>query len=249
MRGRKIIDRSLRWLSRLAAGEGRAAQLCRQVKDARLTYLGQPQLMDLFRRTKELEQQNIPGAIVEAGCALGGSAIVLASAKRIDRPLRVYDVFGLIPPPGPNDGEHAKLRYQTIVRGQSDGLGGDTYYGYQNDLLGKVQANFHAFGFKPEHHNIQLVKGLFQDTLAFDQPIALAHIDCDWYDSVKVCLERIVPRLSPGGVLVIDDYDYYDSCRRAVDEFFAGRGNEFDLQRRSRLHIQRRADNGLRMAA
>ena len=34
------------------------------------------------------------------------------------------------------------------------------------------------------------------------EPVALAHLDCDWYASVLTCLENIVPRLAPGGVLV-----------------------------------------------
>jgi len=69
--------------------------------------------------------------------------------------------------------------------------------------------------------------GLFEETLRIDEPIALAHIDCDWYDSVKLCLERITPNVVPGGVLVIDDYRDWVGCRRAVDEYFAGRGDEF----------------------
>jgi hypothetical protein len=52
--------------------------------------------------------------------------------------------------------------------------------------------------------------------------MALAHIDVDWYEPVHVSLERIEPRLSPGGALVIDDYEDWSGCRRAVDEYFSG---------------------------
>jgi asparagine synthase (glutamine-hydrolysing) len=82
--------------------------------------------------------------------------------------------------------------------------------------------------------------GLFEDTLYIAEPVALAHIDCDWYQSVMLCLERITPHLIPGGVLVIDDYRDWAGCKRAVDEYFTGRGDEFRFVMRARLHIERR---------
>ena len=32
------------------------------------------------------------------------------------------------------------------------------------------------------------------------------HIDCDWYEPVMLCLERLHPLLSPGGYVIADDY-------------------------------------------
>jgi O-methyltransferase len=69
---------------------------------------------------------------------------------------------------------------------------------------------------------VHLIKGLVQDTLQVDQPVFLAHIDVDWYDPVLACLERIVPRLSDDGFLVLDDYNDWSGCRRAVDDYFKG---------------------------
>ena len=82
-------------------------------------------------------------------------------------------------------------------------------------------------------------QGLFQDTLHPAGPVALAHIDGDWYASVMTCLERIVPVLIPGGTLVIDDYHHWSGCRKAVDEYFADRRDQFAFVERSRLHIVR----------
>jgi hypothetical protein len=74
--------------------------------------------------------------------------------------------------------------------------------------------------------DVHLVKGLFQQTLpATDIPrIALLHIDGDWYDSVKVCLEHLYDRVVPGGIIQFDDYGYWQGAKKAVDEFFARRG-------------------------
>ena len=74
-------------------------------------------------------------------------------------------------------------------------MGGTAYYGYENDLMDQVRDTFARFDLDVESNNVKLVPGLFQDTIAGDEPVALAHIDGDWYDSVRTCLDRIGPRL------------------------------------------------------
>ena len=71
----------------------------------------------------------------------------------------------------------------------------------------------------------RLVKGLFQDTVPVTPvgAIAVLHLDGDWYESVKVCLEHLYDRVSPGGVIQIDDYGHWEGARKAVDEFLARR--------------------------
>jgi hypothetical protein len=103
-----------------------------------------------------------------------------------------------------------------------------------------VQRNIEQFDVNLEHARVRFFPGLFQDTLRIDQPVALAHIDCDWYESVMLCLERITPHLVPGGTLVIDDYRDWSDCKRAVDEFFASRKEDYRFNWRARLHVERR---------
>jgi Macrocin-O-methyltransferase (TylF) len=217
-----------------------ASRTVREVRRRRLTYLGYDALSDLERAVRRLEAAGVPGIIVEAGCALGGSTVVLGLAKRPDRPLRAYDVFGLIPPPSDADGDDIQARYQTVVRGESRGIGGDRYYGYEDNLRDKVANTLRSFGLDLEARRIELIQGLFQDTLWPEAAVALAHIDADWYQSVRTCVERIEPRLSRGGMLVIDDYDHWSGCRKAVDEYFAEKRDRYDFVRRARLHIVRR---------
>jgi asparagine synthase (glutamine-hydrolysing) len=61
---------------------------------------------------------------IEAGCALGGSAILLATVKNRRRPLHLFDVFGMIPAPTAEDTQEVHDRYRTIVEGKSSGIGG-----------------------------------------------------------------------------------------------------------------------------
>ena len=208
------------------------------VLDRHLTYLSSEALWDLARGVREVEAKGLPGMLIEAGCALGGSAIVLARSKKTDRELRVYDVFGLIPPPSDKDGKDVWERYQLIEAGKSTGIKGDAYYGYQEDLLGRVRQTFIEFGIPVEAEKVRLIQGLYRETLRLDGPVAFAHIDCDWYESVLDCLRQIEPRLVVSGRLVIDDYNKWSGCRRAIDEYFGGaaRGS-YRFERKSRLHI------------
>ena len=84
--------------------ERRPPSVIRSVRSESLTYLNKAALMDLFDQVRLAEQHRRAGILIEAGCALGGSAIVMASAKSRTRPFYVYDVFGMIPPPSENDG-------------------------------------------------------------------------------------------------------------------------------------------------
>jgi asparagine synthase (glutamine-hydrolysing) len=211
--------------------------IVRQVRDSSLTYLGIKALEELHDCVRRIEGRGLPGVLVEAGCALGGSAIVIASAKSPDRPLHVFDAFGMIPPPSAADGEDAHERYRIIASGESKGIAGSRYYGYRQNLYEEVVQNFHRHGLPLRENNVRLVKGLFEDVLHVGEPVALAHIDGDWHRSVMTCLTRIEPNLVPGGVLVIDDYYAWSGCKRAVDEYFSDKAGSYDFCEMSRLHI------------
>ena len=50
--------------------------------------------------------------------------------------------------------------------------------------------------------------------------ISLLRLDTDFYESTKIELEILYPKLSSGGVLIIDDYGHWKGSRKAVDEYF-----------------------------
>jgi hypothetical protein len=236
------ISKLHRWrrLLALRATDPQCSRAIKRVRHEKLTYLDRAALADLCERVTQSERDGRDGIIIEAGCALGGSAVVIAAAKHPSRPFYIYDLFEMIPPPSERDGQDAHDRYALIANHRSDGIGGNEYYGYQQDLFDRVAATFTRLGYPIKDNNIHLVQGLFEDTLLVTEPVVLAHLDCDWYDSVVTCLERIEPHLVQGGTLIIDDYDDWSGCRAAVDDYFAGRHSEFDFVQRSRLQIVRK---------
>jgi len=197
--------------------------VAREVRRRHLTYLSDAKFLSLRDAVRQVKRGNVAGDFAEFGVALGGSAIYLASELEDGRRLRGYDVFGMIPPPGERDDEKSKERYEIIRSGRSEGLGGDVYYGYQEDLFGRVCETFRTFGYPVDGSRIVLQAGLFEQTVGFgaEDRLALVHIDCDWHDPVTFCLERTAPVLSHGGMMILDDYNDYGGCRRAADAFIA----------------------------
>ncbi len=75
--------------------------------------------------------------------------------------------------------------------------------------------------------------GWFSETLPRDLPdrVAAAYFDGDFYDSIMASLEAVWPRLSPNGLILIDDYADLERSPRAwsklpgvkaaCDDFFA----------------------------
>ena len=217
-------------------------RIVHRVKSQNLTYLSDQALYEIYDQVRQIEVSGRRGILIEAGCALGGSAIIIATAKSDSRLLNVYDVFDMIPEPSSKDGEDVQKRYKEIEEGKSKGLGGDIYYGYMDDLENIVVQNFAANGIDVSMDNVNLIKGRFEDKMDINEPVALAHIDGDWYSSVMTCLRRITPNLICGGVLLIDDYYEWSGCRRAVDEYFGELKDvdkHFVFREKARLQIMR----------
>lgn len=187
--------------------------------DKGLTYLPAKKLINIINTCNHIRETNLPGIFIEAGCALGGTSILISKQKKSNRPFYIYDVFGMIPPPTQEDSQDVHQRYQTIVNGQSKGLNGNKYYGYEENLYKIVQSNLKDFEIDCQTQEVHLIKGLVQNTMKIKEPVAFAHIDVDWYEPVKTCLEQIFPNLVVGGSLILDDYYDWGGCRKATDEY------------------------------
>ena len=63
---------------------------------------------------------------------------------------------------------------------------------------------------------------MVENTLSEHAPntISILRLDTDYYESTKSELVHLLPRLSVGGILIVDDYDTFQGQRKAVDEYF-----------------------------
>ncbi len=198
--------------------------LAEKVTAKKLTYLNRSKLFLLLESIKKVNDENVEGLFLEAGCALGGSLVIISSYAK-NRKVLAYDTFAMIPPPTAEDPPEVHERYKIIASGKSKGLGDDIYYGYRNDLLSFVSSNIAELSGDQALKQTKLFKGLLQDTMKLDNPIAFAHIDVDWYEPVLHSITQIWPLLSAGGIVIFDDYSDWGGCKKAVNEYFADKND------------------------
>jgi O-methyltransferase len=183
----------------------------------------------LYQLVVHLERQNMPGAIVECGVWRGGSAVLMARASVLatggsPRVLHLFDSFrGLPEPDSKVDGDRAvrevggpaQARGRLRVAWDYADRGGP-------GSVGEVRGRLATAGY--DLSCVRIHEGWFQETVPIVAPdigeIALLHLDGDWYDSTRICLQHLYPSVVSGGAVVVNDYGAYEGCRRAVDQFF-----------------------------
>jgi O-methyltransferase len=177
----------------------------------------------------------VPGAVVECGVWKGGSmmavALTLLRLDAADRDLYLFDTFAGMPPPSDADVFSAYDGYSPMRhwRRRSRADGGSSTWHYV--AASEVRAAVLSTGYPAER--VHLVEGRVEDTLpgAAPREIALLRLDTDWYASTRHEMEHFYPLVSPGGVLLLDDYGHYEGARWAVDEYFAAHGGRPLLSR------------------
>jgi len=181
-------------------------------------------LWALLESVRYVEQTNVQGAFVECGVWRGGSVMAMAhKLNALDGPTRdlwLYDTFTGMTPPTEADidattGISASAALATTEVGDGDNI-------WCVAGLADVKANVSSTGYPAER--VTYVEGDVASTLLDQVPetISLLRLDTDWYASTKVELEVLYPRLSPGGICILDDYGHWQGARRAVDEYFSG---------------------------
>ena len=154
--------------------------------------------------------QNVAGCVVECGTWRGGMMAGLADVLGPSRAYFLFDSFEGLPPAAEVDGP-AALSWQANVQGP--------HY-YNNCTASEEEARNAMRASRAREYT--LVRGWFKDTIPRFQPpdpIALLRLDGDWYDSTRICLTNLYPYLAPSGVIIVDDYEMWDGCARAVHEW------------------------------
>ncbi|HEY1094127.1 MAG TPA: TylF/MycF/NovP-related O-methyltransferase [Glycomyces sp.] len=174
----------------------------------------------LFWGLSTVLSYRIPGQVIEVGCNAGHTSVWLQQIIGEfgpGRELHLFDSFEGLP-----------------ERSDHDSLleGGDLAVSEA-----EVKANFIEWGLPLPH----IHKGWFEDALptACPSQVSFAYLDGDYYDSILTSLEHVYPRLSPGGVMLIDDYcdrernpqawDGFPGVKRACDDYFADRDGAVDV--------------------
>jgi hypothetical protein len=194
----------------------------------RLSMVSDERLYATMMACRYVAERKIEGVYVECGVWRGGNSIVAADVlKRIapEREVYLFDTFAGMTEPTEADVTHHGSAASSIYRRNQT----DTHNVWAYSPLDAVKRNFENYGLLDSR--VRFVRGDVLETLGrpdlLPRTIAVLRLDTDWYESTKKELEVLYPRLSVGGVLVIDDYGHWGGARKAVDEYFANRARPF----------------------
>jgi len=174
------------------------------------TRLDWPKLAQLTRLAEHVSRAGVPGDYAEFGVWRGGAMCFAGTAfDRLgegSRRLLGFDAFVGLPDLGARDGDR-------LWKGQFSDTSADA-----------VRALMARHGLADR---LELFEGWFEETIGAvaGRTLALVHVDCDLHDAAMLVLERVWPRVSPGGVVVFDDYrcEATPGVTIAVETFFADR--------------------------
>jgi hypothetical protein len=201
------------------------------------TMTGAPRLQALIDATRYVVARDIPGDFVECGVWRGGSVLAMILTLQElgvdDRTIHLFDTFeGMTAPTEHDVSRLDRPARETWEQAQaSDERPWNGLFDPKSFNEDAVRATLAATGYPAER--LRFVRGPVEETLPQQDlgPLALLRLDTDWYESTKAEMEHLYPRLSAGGVLIIDDYGHWDGARRAVDEHFAALGTPLLLNR------------------
>lgn len=155
------------------------------------------------------------GAVIECGTWKGGMAAAMVEVGGPNRDYYFFDSFEGLPPAETSDGPRAKA-YQAATDHPE-------YYDNCKADMSYIDEALAMTGCPKER--LHIYPGFFEKSFPNFQPpsIAVLRLDGDWYASTMICLEKFWDHVLPGGIVLIDDYQTWDGCTRAVHDFLSAR--------------------------
>ena len=154
----------------------------------------------------------IPGCIIECGVFKGASLIRFATFLKLlksNKKIIAFDTFG----------KH------TTTKISSDHKRRKILLSHGKEAISEKQL-MNILKRKGLEKNIQLIKGDITETIPNylklnpKLKISLLNLDVDFYEPSMSILKNFYPKLSKGGILMLDDYGVWDGETMAVDEYF-----------------------------
>ena len=175
------------------------------------TLVGRKRLEHLQHCMEAVFQEGIEGDFLEAGVWRGGCSIFmragLAAWEDNQRNVWVCDSFSGMP-----DSTHEADKSYAM---------GASLLPFLAVSLEEVKEAFRRFSLLDGQ--VRFVAGWFSQSLSqvSSKRLAILRVDADLYSSTTDVLQALYHKVSPGGWIIIDDYNILPPCREAVDEFRA----------------------------
>jgi len=179
-------------------------------------------LSETIQATRYISLNNIGGSIVECGVWKGGSVLAiistLMSLNDTSREIYLFDTFQGMTEPDNRDVSINGVTAGEILANENPEIEHSVWC--KTSLEG-VKAVIGKTAYPQD--KIHFVRGKVEDTIPGKAPskIALLRLDTDWYASTAHELLHLYPRVSKGGIVIIDDYGHWQGARKAVDDFLS----------------------------
>uniref|UniRef100_A0A6C0I652 Methyltransferase n=1 Tax=viral metagenome TaxID=1070528 RepID=A0A6C0I652_9ZZZZ len=164
----------------------------------------------------KVENDNIQGDIVEIGVWKGGSILSMILAyERLGKQTRefhLYDTFEGMTQPTPIDKDLNNWDAKTLLLNSEFFKCICPYDSVKNTI--------ETYSKYPKNKIFYHVGDILKNT-SYPEKIAILRLDTDWYESTKFELDNFYQYVSPGGIVIIDDYGHWQGCKKAVDEFLS----------------------------
>ena len=185
-----------------------------------LSMVSVERLWAVISATKYIVEQNIDGDMVECGVWRGGCSIAMArTLKKLgsDKKVYLFDTFEGMTEPTYLD-KKASGYTDSIKKFNESQRDNHNEWCYAS--LQEVKSSFIKYDLLDKALFVKGdVKKTLHDLTKIPNKISLLRLDTDWYESTKIELEILYPRLQSKGILMVDDYGSWDGARRAVDEY------------------------------
>lgn len=167
-------------------------------------------------------EKNIDGDFVECGTWRGGLAafmLYFITNYKLNKTLYIYDTFEGMTLPNNLDvsvsGESALDTFHKKSINDNSSKWCNAGIDVVNNTLSLITKNYLQF--------TKLVKGKVEETLVekenIPNVISLLRLDTDWYESTKIELEIFYEKVSKDGIIILDDYNYWNGQKIATDDF------------------------------
>lgn len=190
------LDKPYKWTEALKKGEVSA-----NLQKLEKKYKDKVRYYNFWFQIERLKSDKIPGDFAELGVFQGETAKIIHEMDPV-RTLRLFDTF--------TGFEEKDLEIET----SKDEKYSPTHF--SNTNLENVKEYIHG------NENVHFYPGYFPETVQDlqNEKYAFVHLDADLYKPTIAALDYFYPRLSPGGVIIIHDYNHnWEGLRKAVDEF------------------------------
>lgn len=182
-------------------------------------------IFSLMKSIDFIRHNNVQGDFVECGVWRGGNLIIFQKfieKYNLQKKIYAYDTFeGMSNPEEIDRTFDGKSSIEALNKIRERKIKRDENILVAECSIEKVLENFKKFSQK---ENLICIKGKVEETLKLKDnlpnKISILRLDTDWYSSTKIELEILFPLLEKNGILIIDDYGYWQGAKKAVDEYF-----------------------------